>query len=51
MSAKVLADIKRVICQNFAKSVSRPRVTLPKATTFNEIVTLYLKMFRPKHVL
>ena len=50
MSPKVSADIKRVvkgckICQRFVKSVSRPKVTLPKASKFNEMVTLNLKAF------
>ena len=50
MSPNVSADIKRVvkdcrICQRFVKSVSRFKVTLWKASTFIEIVTLDLKTF------
>ena len=56
MSPKVLENIRKVIascgiCQKFAKSMSRPKVMLPKSTTFNEIVTLDLKAFGSKHVL
>ena len=56
MSPTVSKNIKKVvkdcrICQKFAKSVSRPKVTLPKASSFNKIVTLDLKSFGLKHVL
>ena len=48
MSAKVSQTIKRAakdsrICSKFAKSVSTPKVTLPIANTFNEIVIMDLK--------
>ena len=39
------------VCQKFERSVARPRVSLPKATSFNEIVTLDLKEFGNKYVL
>ena len=39
------------MCQKFSKSVARPRVTLPKATSFNEVVILDLKEFGSKYVL
>ena len=39
------------VCQKFGKSVSRPRVTLPKATSFNEVVTLDLKEFGSRYML
>ena len=53
---KVLDDINRVllnckICQEFAKSVSRPKVILPKSNLFNKVVTLDLKTFGSKHIL
>ena len=56
MSPELVAIITRVIndckvCAKFAKSVSRPRVTLPKSTSFNEVVTLDLKEFGSKYVL
>ena len=56
MSSKVSENIRKVIlncgiCQKFAKSISRPKVMLPKLTTFNEIVTLDLRAFGLKHVL
>ena len=35
----------------FAKLVSRPKITLPKTSTFNEVVTLDLKSFGSKYVL
>ena len=48
MSPGIVNTITRVvndckICQKFQKSVSRPKVTLPKATDFNQVVTLDLK--------
>ena len=48
MSPQVSETMKRVVkdgrlCSNFAKLVSRPKVTLPKASTFNETVTLHVK--------
>ena len=39
------------VCQKFKQSIARPRVTLPKATSFNEVVTLDLKEFGTKYVL
>ena len=39
------------ICQKFARSVVKPQVAIPKAGTFNEIVTLDLKQFGNKYVL
>lgn len=38
-------------CQKFGKSVARPRVSLPKSTSFNKIVTLDLKEFGSKYML
>lgn len=35
----------------FAKSVSKPKVTLSRSSTFNKVVTLDLKAFGSKHVL
>ena len=40
-----------LVCQKFKKSVARPRVSLPKATFFNEIVTFDLKEFGNKYIL
>ena len=37
--------------KKFKKLVARPRVTLPKASSFNEVVTLDLKEFGNKYVL
>ena len=56
ISPKVSENIRKVvqncnICQKFAKSVSGPKVTLPKSSTFNEVVTLDLKIFGLKYVL
>ena len=39
------------VCQKFQKSITRPRVTLPKASSFKEIITLDLKEFDKKYVL
>ena len=39
------------VCQKFQRSVTRPRVTLLKITSFNEVVTLDLKEFGSKYVL
>ena len=47
--SRVVNDCK--ICHKFQKSVARPRVTLPKSTSFNEVVTLDLKEFGSKQVL
>ena len=49
MSDFVINDCR--VCQKFQKSVARPRVTLPKASSFNEVVTLDLKEFGSKYVL
>ena len=46
---RVVNDCK--VCQKFQKSVARPRVTLLKASSFNEVVTLDLKEFGSKYVL
>ena len=56
MSPELSSIIDRVmnnckILKKFQKSVARPRVTLPKATSFNEVVTLDLKEFGNKFVL
>ena len=56
LNPEVSDDIKMVaqncrICQKFSKSVSRPKVFLPRLSIFNEVVTLYLKSFGLKHVL
>ena len=56
MCPKVSEYIKRVllnckICQKFAKSVSRPKVSLPKSNSFDEVVNLDLKAFGSKPVL
>ena len=56
MSSELANIIDRVVndckvCQKFQKSVARPRVTLPKASSFNEVVTLDLKDFGNKYVL
>ena len=36
------------VCQKFQNSVARPRVSLPKARSFNKIVTLDIKEFGSK---
>merc|ERR1712240_102632 len=46
---QVVKDYK--ICQKFGRSMMRPKVALPKATSSNEIVTLDLKQFGSKYVL
>ena len=56
MSLGLVDTINRVVndcrvCQKFDKCVVRPRVTLLKATSFNEVVTLDLKEFGSKYVL
>ena len=43
----VVNDCK--FCQKFERSMARPRVTLPKSTSFNEIVTLDLKEIGSKY--
>ena len=39
------------VCPKFEWSIARPRVTLPKSTLFNEIVTLDLKDFGSKYII
>ena len=39
------------VCQILKKSVARPRVTLPKTRSFNEVVTLDWKEFGTKFIL
>ena len=39
------------IGSQFTKSVSRPKVTLPKLSLFNKVVTMDLKSFGSKYVL
>ena len=56
MSPELASIVERVVndckvCQKFQKSVARPRVTLPKSTSFNEVVMLDLKEFGSKQVL
>ena len=46
---RVVNDCK--VYKKFKQSIARPRVTLPKATSFNEVVTLDLKEFGTKYVL
>ena len=46
---QVVRDCK--ICQKFGRSMVKPKVALPKASSFNEIVTLDLKQFGDKYVL
>ena len=55
MSPELVSVIDRVVndcrvCQKFQKSIARPRVTLPKSTSFNEIVALDLKELGSKYV-
>ena len=45
----VINDCK--VCQKFQRSVARPRVSLPRATSFNEVVTLNVKEFGTKYIL
>ena len=56
MSPEMVNTIERVfndckICQKLQKSVARPKLTLPKVSSFNEVVTLDLKEFGSKYVL
>merc|ERR1712082_364478 len=46
---QVVKDCK--ICQKFGRSMVRPKVALPRAIYFNEIVMLDLKQFGNKYVL
>merc|ERR1711867_242390 len=48
MSPEMVNTIERVVndckvCQKFQKSIANPPVKLPKASSFNEVVTLDLK--------
>ena len=45
----VIRDCK--VCQKFGRSMVKPKIALPKAGLFNEIVTLDLKQFGSKYVL
>ena len=56
ISSEVSKEIRKEVnncrgCQKFTKLVSRPKITLPKFSTFNEVVTLDLKSFGSKYVL
>merc|ERR1711867_176257 len=56
MSPEMMIIVDRVVndckvCQKFHKSIARPHVTLPKTTSFNEVVTLDLKELGTKYVL
>ena len=51
-----LVTINRVVndcmvCKKFQKSITRPRATLPKSYSFNEIITLDLKKFGSRYAL
>merc|ERR1711873_134161 len=46
---QVVRDCK--ICQKFGRSMIKPKIALPNASSFNEVVTLDLKQFGNKHVL
>ena len=56
MSPEVVNTINRVVnnycvCQKFQKSVTKPKVTLPKSSSFNKMMTLDLKEFGSKYIL
>ena len=56
MSPEVSKEIQKMVnscrvCQKFIMLVSRPKITLPKSSTLNEVVTLDLKNFGSKYVL
>ena len=56
MSPEVSKEITIVVqsfrvCQKLAKLVSRPKVTLLRLSTFNEVGTLDLKAFESKYVI
>ena len=56
LNDEVRKSIKKVcmncrVCQKFSKSQSKPKVSLPKVTDFNQVVTLDLKQFGGKNVL
>merc|ERR1712082_417635 len=51
-----IKTIKKVVqecrvCQKFSKSMVKPKIALPIATSFNEVVTLDLKQFKNKYIL
>merc|ERR1712115_17073 len=46
---QVVKDCK--ICQKFSRSLAKPKIALPIASSFNEIVTLDLKQFGDEYVL
>ena len=46
---QVVRDCK--ICQKFGRSMVKPKIALPNASSFNEVVTLDLKQFGDKYVL
>ena len=53
MSPEVSKEIRIVVhgsrvCQKIVKLMSRPKITLSKSSTFNEVVTLDLKSFGSK---
>ena len=55
MRPEMVDTIKRVVqnckaCQKFEKSLARPGVRLPEATSFNEVVTMDLKEFGSKYI-
>ena len=52
-TVKLIKQVERdcQICQRFGRSMVKPKVALPKASSFNEIVTLFLKQFGDKYVL
>jgi len=39
------------ICQKFGRSMVKPKIALPNASSFNKVVTLDLKQFEDKYVL
>merc|ERR1712208_56184 len=55
ISLEMTSLIERVVndcrvCPRFKQSIAHPRVTLPKATSLNEVVTLDMKKFGTKYV-
>ena len=46
---QVVRDCK--ICQKFGRSMVKPKITIPNASSFNEIVILDLKQFGDKYIL
>ena len=45
---RIINDCK--VCQKFQRLVAGPRVSLPRATSFNKVVTLDLKEFGSKYL-